>query len=285
MRVYYDLSGNVWFQEILFCNGLLKNQYETDTRHETTCIVCTAFLLIVLHHERKTNTFKKPDTPRPHICKVAVDLLRFPDFILYPFKHRRSYIHMTSFASERAMSRLYSGMYLHFLPEAPERISLWFCFISDQIKSAQPVELEVPQCLYKVSEFDNTFVLMLLLVRGRKYSHPEAKPIENRDHVPLQHCSPFIDSSLKARCSENILGATNWFWFVFFFFSWWDLFFLSPPSPSPFPCEEKEQVADSFTKLNFLWLSRKSHTRFNFKQFLSQSSPKTVMIQTRNSKA
>lgn len=146
-------------------------------------------------------------------------MLRFPDSILYPFKHRRSYIYMKSFARERNMSRLYSGMYLHFLPEAPGRISLWFCFLSDQIKSAQSVEQEVPQCLYKVSEFDNTFLLMLLLVRGKESSYSGAKPVENMDHVPLEPCSLFIDSSLKARCSENILGATNWLWFWFGFFS------------------------------------------------------------------
>lgn len=44
---------------------------------------------------------KKADTPRPHICKVAVELLRSPDSILYPFKHKCSYIYMKFLASER----------------------------------------------------------------------------------------------------------------------------------------------------------------------------------------
>jgi len=50
--------------------------------------------------EKQTHS-KKADTPRPHICKAAVNLLRFPDSILYPFKHTCSYIYMQSLASER----------------------------------------------------------------------------------------------------------------------------------------------------------------------------------------
>lgn len=58
------------------------------------------FWLCYTMKEKQTHS-KKADTPKPHICKVAVNLFRSPDSILYQFKHTRCYIYMKSLASER----------------------------------------------------------------------------------------------------------------------------------------------------------------------------------------
>lgn len=58
------------------------------------------FWLCYTMKEKQTHS-EKADTPRPHICKVAVELLRCPDSILYPFKHRCFYIYIVSLLKVR----------------------------------------------------------------------------------------------------------------------------------------------------------------------------------------
>lgn len=100
IRVYYALSGNVWYQvTISFCNDLLKNWCETHMGPKQLALFLLHFFWLCYTMKEKQTHSKSRHSQAPHL-QSAVQLFRSPDSILYLFKHRCFYIYMKTVASK-----------------------------------------------------------------------------------------------------------------------------------------------------------------------------------------